>query len=251
MARAGRARRGQRCRRALYQAASCEARAGRADEAFAALHAALAADATALAPLADDADFAALHADARWPSLVTLAQASLAAWEQQLGAPELRRELLRLVHEDQAARAAWIANPDDVRVGEALDAVDAKTTARLRQIVATHGWPGQRLVGRDGARAAWLLAQHADRDRALQADCLARLEDAVARGDAEPAHAAYLHDRLAVARDEPQLCGTQFDAQLRPQPIADVARVDDRRRAVGLGTLAEYTRRMRRLYRPR
>lgn len=164
---------------------------------------------------------------------------------------ELRDELLRLMDEDQAARTAWMANPDDVRLGETLEAVDAKTTARLRQIVATHGWPGRRLVGRDGAHAAWLLAQHADRDPAFQADCLARLEDAVARNDADAKDAAYLHDRVAVARGEPQLYGTQFDAQLRPQPIADEAHVDERRRAVGLDTLAEYTRRMHRQYRPR
>src|SRR5688572_16492272 len=43
--------------------------------------------------------------------------------------------------------------------------------ARLREIVDARGWPGVRLVGMDGSRAAWLLAQHADADRPFQERC--------------------------------------------------------------------------------
>lgn len=234
---------------ALYQAACCHARDGRPDDAFVALHDALAADVVAIDRLTTDPDLATLRDDGRWTALMTHAQTRFDEWEQKLGAPALRRELLALMHEDQAARAAWLADPDSLRAADMLAAVDAKTTARMRQVVATHGWPGWRLVGRDGARAAWLLVQHADRDVEFQAGCLARLTDAVARGDAAAADAAYLHDRLAVARGEPQRYGTQFDAQLRPQPIEDEARIDERRRSVGLGSLLEYTRHMHRQYR--
>jgi hypothetical protein len=126
--------------------------------------------------------------------------------------------------------------------------VDRRTAARLREIVAAQGWPTISLVGRDGANAAWLIAQHATHDRAFQEECLAMLQDAVGRGEAEPRSVAYLEDRLAVKAGRPQRYGTQFDWQLQPQPIEDEEHVDERRRSVGLGSIAAYTRQIRKRY---
>ena len=47
-------------------------------------------------------------------------------------------------------------------------------------------WPGRRLVGDDGSRAAWLIAQYAIEDPGLQKRCLEALDVAVAYGDADP-----------------------------------------------------------------
>ncbi len=41
-------------------------------------------------------------------------------------------------------------------------------TQAMKQIVAQHGWPGEKLVGAMGAQAAWLLVQHVDHDREFQ-----------------------------------------------------------------------------------
>lgn len=95
----------------------------------------------------------------------------------------------------------------------------------------------------DGAQQAWLLVQHADADLAFQKDCLARLERAVAAGDASPADLAYLHDRVAVGEKRKQRYGTQYGP-----PIEDEANVDARRAAVGLGTLAEYQAEIEAMY---
>ncbi len=61
--------------------------------------------------------------------------------------------------------------------------------------------------------------------------------------------AAAVYDRWLIYQGRPQKYGTQFDwddsGQLNPHPVEDPGRVDERRRSVGLGPLAEHTRRLR------
>jgi len=64
-----------------------------------------------------------------------------------------------------------------------VQASDRKTTARMKEIVAKHGWPGKRLIGEDGANAAWLLVQHADANLVFQKQCLALMKPLVDAGD--------------------------------------------------------------------
>jgi hypothetical protein len=64
--------------------------------------------------------------------------------------------------------------------------------------------------GEDGAQAAWLLAQHADRRPELQQVLLEAMRAAVKAGEAAPADLAYLEDRVRVNAGRPQLYGTQF-----------------------------------------
>jgi hypothetical protein len=68
----------------------------------------------------------------------------------------------------------------------------SENTDRLREIVREYGWPGVSLVGEQGSDAAWLLAQHADRQLDFQREVLPLLERAVDAGEAKPAHVAYL-----------------------------------------------------------
>jgi len=103
-------------------------------------------------------------------------------------------------------------------------------------------------VGEDGADAAWLLAQHADRNPARQREFLDALRGAVARGEASPANLAYLEDRVRVHAGQPQLYGTQFtmtDGKFGPRPIDDPARLDQRRATAGLEPFAAYEARIR------
>jgi hypothetical protein len=118
----------------------------------------------------------------------------------------------------------------------------------MKTIVAEQGWPGRSLVGEDGAAAAWLLVQHADLDVDFQERCLTLMEAAVEAGEARPSHWAYLVDRVRVNRKQLQVYGTQFIDRGQgpmPQAIEDQAHVDERRKSVGLGTLAEYAETMR------
>jgi hypothetical protein len=155
--------------------------------------------------------------------------------------PDLRAELLRRAERDQAARGA--PEPD----WDVVASVDAGNLGWLKQVVSEVGWPGTSMVGEDGAHAAWLLAQHADSDPQFQRRCLGLLAQAAAYGEALPAELAYLTDRVLLAEGTAQEYGTQFESREGrwvPQWLRDPGTVDERRAAMGLGTLAENTARI-------
>lgn len=196
-------------------------------------------------------------------AVALLAAGSLAAAEADLdekrterppvGDEKLRQELLDRKEKDQAMRKQAIGRKfDDAELQKMIE-VDRDNTAWLKEVVERHGWPGEALVGNDGAFAAWLLVQHADLDLAFQKKCLGLLEKAVEKNDASPRELAYLTDRVRVAEKKPQVYGTQFelvDGKLRPKPIEDEQHVDDRRKKVGLPPLAEYLKSAEAAYSP-
>ena len=162
----------------------------------------------------------------------------------------LRRELLAMCDVDQKVRENFGSHMSAEAVAE-MQAVDARHTSRMRAIVAKHGWPGRSLVGDDGAHAAWLLVQHAD--SAFMAQCLPLMKRAVAAGQAFGKDYVYLLDRVRMQQGKPQIYGTQFtsaaDGKLVLHPIEDAEHVDERRRAVGLPSMAEQERVIREVYR--
>ncbi|MGR6914446.1 DUF6624 domain-containing protein [[Actinomadura] parvosata] len=152
--------------------------------------------------------------------------------------PALRAELLDRLKQDQEIRTLEASQED-------WDRVEKANTERMRQILDRYGWPGFALVGADGARAAWALVQHADRDLELQKRGLELMRAAVEKGDADPSDLAFLVDRVRVAEKRPQVYGTQWETdpqgRWRPRtPIEDEARVDERRAEAGLKPLREY-----------
>jgi len=163
---------------------------------------------------------------------------------------ELRAELLGMAGEDLRVREELLRAgrlPRD-SYSPVMREIHERNNRRIREIVAEHGWPGRRLVGEDGCEAAWLLVQHAVLEPEFQDSCVPLLEAAVAEGDAPAWQLAYLQDRMLVRRGEPQIYGTQYrmtgTGKSVPFEIADADTVDERRRAVGLPTLEENTRRI-------
>lgn len=162
----------------------------------------------------------------------------------------LKVELLQRLARDQEVRdrvssAMRDGSTPDIAVIHEMQEVDSANTAWLREVVARHGWPGIDAIGEDGARAAFLLVQHADQDTAFQAAMLPHLVAAYRRGQAKGQSVALLTDRLAVARGELQVYGSQVNfADGRPivAPIRDSAGVDARRAEMGLPPLREYLR---------
>lgn len=127
--------------------------------------------------------------------------------------PSLRTELLERMRVDQQVRremdSAIRVMGDPQRIDPVTvrrwQMVDRENTAWLQPIIRLLGWPGYRLVGEDGAQAAWILVQHADHDRDFQRRMVTVMGEAVARGDASPVDHAYLVNRLRRADGLPPL----------------------------------------------
>ncbi|HEX6150529.1 DUF6624 domain-containing protein [Nocardioides sp.] len=123
--------------------------------------------------------------------------------------------------------------------------------ARLAEIFDEHGWPGHDLVGEEGSTAAWVIAQHSDLDLAFQERALELLSEAVDADNASAGDLAYLTDRVAVAKGEPQTYGTQIRCDRKkpvpPTPIADPDAVDELRAEAGLEPMRAYLREMKKI----
>jgi hypothetical protein len=153
--------------------------------------------------------------------------------------------LRALVEEDERTRAELAADGSLYQgYHPRMREVHERNAAALSAVIAAHGWPGFALAGRDGAAAAWRVAQHAIGLPDFQRRCLKLIEEAAARGDADPGHAACLDDRIAYNERRPQKYGTQFDwneaGEMAPWTLDDPAAVDRRRRALDMKPMAEH-----------
>lgn len=169
--------------------------------------------------------------------LLTGALIVAAAKGEAVTDPELREELLRMTEADQAVRALPLASPEEERL---LTAVDAVNTARLKAIIGLQGWPTVSQVGQDGAEAAWLLAQHADKDPAFQRSVAEAMKPLIASGQVKASNYAYLWDRT----HDPQRYGTQGSCVAKgrwePRMVEDAEKLDQRRAQFGLTPIEEY-----------
>jgi hypothetical protein len=169
---------------------------------------------------------------------------------------ELRCEILHMKEVDQEARMAAIKDGLDLNALEKINReIDDPNTERMKKIIAQHGWPGKSLVGQDGAFAAWLLVQHATHDVKFMEDCLALMQAAADRGEASRKDLALLTDRVRIRQGKPQLYGTQLkqgpDGEFVPEPIEDEEHLEERRKEMGLSSMADEARRIRQTYHKR
>ena len=130
-----------------------------------------------------------------------------------------------------------------------MAALHQRHGTRLAALIDAHGWPGRSRVGEASARAAWLILQHAIANPPLMRRGLTLLQGGASEGEVSPLEVAMLEDRIRTFEGRPQRYGTQFDwdehGRLSPLPLEDPAGVDARRRAIGLGPLAQDLRRRR------
>jgi len=163
---------------------------------------------------------------------------------------QLLSELMRLQHRDTDTRAQLLK--EGRLYGEyapEMQQVHRDNAYALDRLIREHGWPGIALVGSDGCRVAWLIAQHAICTPALQRQFRDLLAEAAERGDAPKKMAAFLSDRIRFNENRPQVYGTVLDWNEHGElmcEVEDPENVDARRAAVGLPPFAEDLARHRR-----
>ncbi|MFF1421087.1 DUF6624 domain-containing protein [Streptomyces sp. NPDC058280] len=173
------------------------------------------------------------------------AEAEEAEEAEEHDSGDLARDLLRRIAEDSRLTAAAQRLPAS-HLRRLLTRCHAENAEALRHIVTAHGWPTAALVGEDASTAALMILLHSD-DLGFQLACRDLIAAAVALGDCPPIHGAYVTDRCAVSMGRPQVYGTRYTPLGRPYPVVDPEGVDDRRRAVGLRTMADEQQALREL----
>ncbi len=168
----------------------------------------------------------------------------------------LRRELLEMLKVDQGIRNEAIERgitTVSAEIKTQMAKIDALNDKRLRGIVGRYGWPGESLVGVDGAGAALTIVQHLS--PRTQKQLLPRVEAAFRADEIPGGGYAMLVDHVKLSEGRPQLYGTvakpfRKDQPIEFFPIEDPANVDMRRKAVGLPTMAAYRKLLRQMYFP-
>ncbi|HRH71231.1 MAG TPA: hypothetical protein PLB89_17135 [Flavobacteriales bacterium] len=234
-----------------YNAACSWALAGVPDSAFFNLERiAQLMDYANVAHLTTDADLNSLHTDARWAPLVAQVQANKDRLEANYDKP-LVALLDSIFDEDQTLRrsigeveAKYGRDSKEMQqLWRTMAEKDSTNLIVVTRILDERGWLGEDVVGGKGNSALFLVIQHSD--QATQEKYLPMMRDAVAKGNARGSSLALLEDRVALGQGKRQTYGSQIgddpgSGHLCVLPLDDPDHVDERRAAVGLGTLAEY-----------
>lgn len=164
--------------------------------------------------------------------------------------PALQKELLQMEKLDQDAREVLVSAmatgdvPADHPARLHALEVDAINLQKLKHIIAQDGFPTVAMVGLKGVNAAFILTQHADEDPKFQERMLRVFTVRLRDGEVTGQEYALLTDRVLRAQGKPQRYGSQFGGSeegMKPDPIADEAHVDERRHALGMVSLANYS----------
>jgi hypothetical protein len=141
--------------------------------------------------------------------------------------------------------ASMAAADQDARNNDKpFEDLDRAHTHVLKLMLTRYRWFTIDTFGKEADQNAWLLVQHADLDPGFQSRMLTILEG-LPNGQTDPKNVAYLHDRVACGSIPcTQRYGTQGHCvgkgRWEPFPIEEPDRVDERRRSVGMESLAEY-----------
>ena len=152
----------------------------------------------------------------------------------------LKEQLEYIFERDQYDRLLWLqtmnrhpVNPERTeQLALRALATDSMNLALVSNILEKRGFPRKDQVGDMGVQAVWMVFQHAGSDQ--QERFLPQLEEAVARGDIDPAFLAMLKDRIDVREGRPQKYGTQMNDKGQLAPLLDASRLNEWRQEVGL-----------------
>lgn len=169
----------------------------------------------------------------------------------------IRNEIARRMKRDQEVRFKAIEANKKGRTGPELTAVhnmasvDQENTRRMIELIQDVGWLSEARFGSETQLGAFLIVQHSGNMR-LMRTVLPLIEVEAKSNPTLGQSYALLHDRLQLRLGRKQRYGTQ--AQTNPDGnvtigrLEDRSRVDEWRREMGLGPLADYARLMAKGY---
>lgn len=232
-----------------YKAACAWALAGQTDSAFVHLfHITHIEDFSDL-NIIDDPDLSSLHSDERWDLIIGLIKENnekTSKFDKALVA-----KLDYIYKEDQMYRLKiseteqkYGRNSNEVReLFKIKTKKDADNVVTVTKILDERGWLGADIIGERGNKTLFLVLQHADIQ--TQENYFHLMEEAVQKGNADPADLALLEDRIVLRYGKPQIYGSQIGIDMKTgkyyvMPLEDPDNVDKRRAKVGLSKYQDY-----------
>ena len=130
-----------------------------------------------------------------------------------------------------------------------METLHIRNAEKLNEIIDEIGFPTIEKVGIDASESAWLIIQHSISKPVFMKKCLKLLENVAVENKAYEKNLARLTDRINVLEGKPQLYGTQLDwdenGDLSPNAYDDLTKVNFRRLKIGLNTIEEQTKLIR------
>jgi len=164
---------------------------------------------------------------------------------------KLHDDLMKLWKKDHDRVQDAVSDRKPDNVLDRLRESRSKAPDHLCEILKEFGWPTKKLVGEDGAAAAFLLLRNTS-NPTMQAALLPVIIAATSAGEIRLSDFAFYIDRLRLTAGLKQLFGTQAtirDGFLVMFPIENETLVDARRKQYQLPPLAEYQRTLEQNYR--
>ena len=127
---------------------------------------------------------------------------------------EILAELEALKEKDVSTRQKLLSDGELYNgYSEEMQSVHIENANKLNEIIDKHGWPGKSLVGLEGSRIAWLIAQHSICTPNLQRKFLSKIDEAYQDDEVPKKQYVLLQDRVLAQEGKPQKCGWVFDWQ--------------------------------------
>lgn len=185
-------------------------------------------------------------ARAQEESLLAREEKRLARWMTPPGPvknEELSREILLMAEQDQAVRRPYMEGrlPTEAET-KALRERDEADTKRMNEILDKYGFPGVKMVGIRATRTFIMMLLHSP-SLELMKRALPHVERAARREEIPPDDFVSLNDRVLVNEGKPQFYGANFNFvgdKVVLTPTQDIARLDERRRKLGLPPIRVY-----------
>lgn len=203
-----------------------------------------------LSHITTDPDLDVLHSETQWKKLIEIVESNKQEYEKDLDKP-LVAELDTIYQLDQNYRMqineieeAYGRDSEEMRAHwKLIQETDSVNLIKIKKILDERGWLGANVIGGQGNATLFLVIQHADLETQLK--YLPMMRDAVKEGNARASSLALLEDRVALRQGERQIYGSQIGrdqdtGEFYVSPLIEPEKVNERRAAVGLGTIEEY-----------